>query len=74
MIRGSKQLKVGEYTYNRSKAARNNNKRWYCSRYHNNCRAFVVTSKSGEIVELNDEHIHPPPKMYKVQGKYINIK
>lgn len=52
------------YTYNRKQSARDNRWRWYCSRYHQGCKAAVITTVNLVVTDCLGNHDHGPPKFF----------
>nr|XP_049693191.1 protein tramtrack, beta isoform isoform X13 [Helicoverpa armigera] len=65
----SDSLLVFGHTYNRRQCAKQNQLRWYCTRYHHGCRAAVLTTKELMVTHCIGEHQHEPPKFYQSSGK-----
>ncbi|XP_045496229.1 protein tramtrack, beta isoform isoform X36 [Colias croceus] len=63
------------YTYNRKQVAKNKMWRWYCSQYHNGCRATLITTVENYVSMDIGSHSHPPPNIHKSNdGRYIFYK
>lgn len=73
MARGGSSLKLGDYIYNRRQPGKNNQWRWYCSRYHKGCKVVVITNKNFVVTEYLGEHSHDPPQLYPTGRGYVFI-
>ncbi|CAD0200271.1 unnamed protein product [Chrysodeixis includens] len=56
-------LLVLGYTYNRKNTSRNNLSRWYCTRYHQGCKAAVITMDDLTVVTHIGTHTHTAPRL-----------
>ncbi|GBP31463.1 hypothetical protein EVAR_17953_1 [Eumeta japonica] len=68
--RGNKHLMMLKgFTYSQA----NYSAYWYCSSKKKGCAASVRSLPSGEIIRVNSEHTHPPPRYVRHAGQYIKI-
>lgn len=62
------------YVFNRRTNAKFQMKRWYCTRYHQGCKAAVVTNEALVVTATCGEHTHNAPKLIYSCGMYHLIQ
>ncbi|CAH2085745.1 unnamed protein product [Euphydryas editha] len=65
-------LVYGGYTF--SHMHTNNKTRWYCSKRVIGCKAKIITTPDGELVQVTGEHNHYPPNLYRTNdGRIVRL-
>lgn len=74
LLNDKKLLMWNNYTYSISTQSKNGDTRWKCSSQFSGCRAFIYTTNNMDILRMDSNHIHQPPKYVQMKnGKYMKI-